>query len=400
MPDFRDSQLDRYFAGELSGPEQRDLAQAALDDPELFDALTAAAAIKATVLRGAPARASVRPSERPLAWVGIAAAAAAAIAVAIVYRPSSTIPVPKTTPSAGSATSTANAVVNPTGIASQPVILTTRLDALAGRSTAAFRTDETHSRSPKNQGVIVSAEDGEVAIDLGSLDGVVKGSELRVFRGDADPKAVGRLTIVTVFRERSRGRTAPGGSPRTGDRVEVAPGVRVTALSDQVGALIAAGDIIAARALAERAVSVSQTPGVSADARRQALAQLGTLEHRAGVLDVAERHLRGAVDGLDAGPAATGMQRAEILNELGAVLIERGNHSEAESTLRRAQSSASGATGVYVANNLAALAALRRDARAAESMYQSALALAGSSPELEADRRAILKNLDSLKAPR
>jgi Flp pilus assembly protein TadD len=94
------------------------------------------------------------------------------------------------------------------------------------------------------------------------------------------------------------------------------------------------------------------------------------------------------------------VQRAEILNELGAVLIERGNDAEAESTLRRAQPGASGATGVYVANNLAALAALRRDARAAESMYRSALALAGSSPELEADRRAILKNLDSLKAPR
>jgi Flp pilus assembly protein TadD len=362
--------------------------------------LTAAAAIKATVLRGAPARASVRPFERPLAWVGIAAAAAAAIACAIVYRPSSTIPVPKTTPSVASATSTVNAVVNPIGIASQPVILTARLDVLAGRSTAAFRTDETRSRSPKNQGVIVSADDGEVAIDLGSLDGVVKGSELRVFRGDADTKAIGRLTIVTVFRERSRGRMAPGGSPRTGDRVEVAPGVRVAALSDQVGALIAAGDITAARALAERAVSVSQTPGVSADARRRALAQLGTLEHRAGVLDVAERHLRGAVDGLDTEPAATGMQRAEILNELGAVLIERGNHSEAESTLRRAQSSASGATGVYVANNLAALAALHRDTLAAESMYRSALALAGSSPELEADRRAILKNLDRLKAQR
>ena len=61
MPDVPSRQLDRYFAGELSAPEQRDLAQAALDDPELFDALTAAAVVKATVLRdGAPKPAEVR----------------------------------------------------------------------------------------------------------------------------------------------------------------------------------------------------------------------------------------------------------------------------------------------------------------------------------------------------
>ena len=414
MPDSPVNQLDRYFAGELSGPEQRDLAQAALEDPELFDALTASAVMKATLLRdsghkdvaaidlqprSAPSTSKSRFLERPLALAGIAAAAVAAIAIGMIYRSSSTVPAVQTTPSAPSATSSASEASNPT-IPTRPLILTARLDELAGRSTAAFRADEARSRPPKGQGFVVSVDEGEVAIDLGSLDGLVKGSELQVIRGNADAQAVGRLTIVTVFRERSRGRPVPAGSLQVGDRAEVAPGVQVAALSDHVAALMAAGDATAARAPAERAVSMARTPGVPSDARRQALGNLGTLEHRAGALDDAERHLRGAVDDFDVEPTATAMQRAETLNELGAVLIERGDYPQAEQTLRQAQPLAEGAAGVHVANNLAALAALRRDTLAAESMYKSALALAGSSPELEADRRAILKNLESLKAPR
>ena len=47
MPDMPADSLDRLLAGELSRSEERRLAQAALDDPELFDALTAAAVAKA-----------------------------------------------------------------------------------------------------------------------------------------------------------------------------------------------------------------------------------------------------------------------------------------------------------------------------------------------------------------
>jgi hypothetical protein len=45
------------------------------------------------------------------------------------------------------------------------------------------------------------------------------------------------------------------------------------------------------------------------------------------------------------------------------------------------------------------VAALRGDLVTAESMYRRALALAGGSPDLESDRRAIEKNLAGLKAP-
>src|SRR5437899_1129145 len=41
--------IDRYARGELSHGESRDLAQEALDDPELFEDLTAIAVAKAAV---------------------------------------------------------------------------------------------------------------------------------------------------------------------------------------------------------------------------------------------------------------------------------------------------------------------------------------------------------------
>jgi hypothetical protein len=356
MPESRGDHLDRYLAGELSGSEQRELAQAALDDPELFDELTAATVMKA-VLRAespsAPGRGPARAFKRPVAWAGIAAAAAAAIALVIVYRAASTTtPIHETTPSTP-ATSTSSPVADSAKIA-QPVILSARLDKLAGGSTPEFRSDGAHSRPPKSHGVVVSVDDGEVGIDLGSLDGVVKGSELQVFHGADDANVVGRLTIATVFRERSRGRIASARSAQVGDRAEVAPGVQVTALLDQVAALTAAGDTGAARTLLERAVSISQLPRVP----------------------------------------------AETLNELATVLIERQDYAGAERTLRLAQPRATGVAGVRVANNLAALAALRGDAVTAESMYRSALALAGNSPDLESDRRAIQKNLEGLKPAR
>jgi Flp pilus assembly protein TadD len=278
------------------------------------------------------------------------------------------------------------------------VILTARLYQQDGRSSAEFRAAAAESRLPKSEGVVVSVEDGEVAIDLGSVDGLERGAVVRLFRGAGAATPVGTVTIARVFRQRATGVATPAGSPQAGDRAELAPATQVAAVVDQVGARIAAGDTTAARTLAERAVSMSQSSAVPADLRRRALAQLGTLEHRAGVLDAAERHLRSAVDSLASVPAATGEEGAEVQNELGAVLIERGNRDEAESVLRRAQAGATGAAGVHVTNNLAALAALRGDLATAATMYRAALAMAGSSRELASDRRAIERNLVGLTA--
>ena len=428
MPDSPYDRLDRYLAGELSGPEQRDLARAALDDPDLFDSLTATGLVKA-VLRSngaeraraagpllhavAPAKSEFRHAEKGASvgrfkervaqsLAGVAAVAAI-VALVIVYRSSSSTIRPQTsTSSASPATSTtgASAGTDSTGAASRPVLLTARLDESSRQPTATFRNVEADSRPPKSEGVIVSIDEGQVAVDLGSLDGLAKGSDLPVFRGREHTNAIGRLTIATVFRERSRGRTTSPSALQAGDRVEVAPAVHLAALLERAAARMAAGDTKSARALAEGAVSTSQAPGVLADGRRRALERLGTLEHRDGALDAAARHLQAAVDDLDAAPPASGGERAEVLNELGALLIERGDYPEAERMLRRAQSDAAGAVGARVANNLAALAALRGDSVAAESLYRSALSLAGDSPGLESDRRAIGENLEKLKAPR
>jgi Tfp pilus assembly protein PilF len=405
MPDSSGNRLDRYLAGELSAREQRDLAQAALDDPELFDTLTAAAVMKATVLRDSHPQHHVAAAERrflvrPLAWAGIAASVAAAIIVVILYRASSTPALVTTSPAPPLATSTASRAAEPSRIVAPPVILTARLDTLAGRPTSEFRGDEAQSRPPKSHGVVVSVDAGVIVLDVGSLDGISKGSELRIFRGDGDSNVVGRLTIVTVFREQSRGRVSSGGLAQAGDRAEVAPRVQVAALLEQAAAVMMSGDTAAARAITERAVSAAQVSDVPENTRRQAIGQLGILEHRAGARDDAERHLRAAVDAFDVGVAATGLERSGILNELGAVSIERGDYPEAERHLRRAQQYATGTASVHVVNNLAAVAALRRDPVTAESMYRSALTLAGKSPDSESDRRAILKNLEDLKAPR
>src|ERR1700686_2961116 len=141
MPDSPDSRLDRYLAGELSAPEQRELARAALGDPELFDVLTVTAAVKATLLRenGPEPVPAVGPEARsvdraPLAlrrtekdasvsrfkktYLALTLAGAAAVgAFVLVHRPSSgTIPPPTAASSSSSgASSAAAAVADSTG---------------------------------------------------------------------------------------------------------------------------------------------------------------------------------------------------------------------------------------------------------------------------------------------
>jgi hypothetical protein len=354
MADSKDRRLDAYLAGDLSASEQRTLAQQALDDPELFDELTSAAMIKAAAADEpiVPVR---RTNSSRMTWLLAGAAAAAVIAIVAVYRSSSSpaAPAPATTASTPSTPNTEPAATTPT--AAQPVILAARLDELAARPAAEFRAPADTSRSPKNAGVVVALEDGEAAIDIGSLDGVTKGSELSIFRGAGRSRPIGRLTVTTVFRERARGRAASG-SVQVGDRIDVPAALQLSALLEQVLARLAAGDSKTAGSLATQAVAMSTN--------------------------------------------ASDADSAEAMNELAAVLIRERDYQAAETLLRRAQTGAAAATAVRVTNNLAALAAMRGDVTTAESLYRSALALADSSPEYESARRAIESNLQDLRAPR
>ena len=403
MPDAFDNRLDRYAAGELSPAEQRELAQSALDDPALFDTLTATALLResARTVDPAPGSPVVPRRRRPvalLAIVGGSIAAAAAIGIVMIRRPST----PSTTRSPSQPDVSDTRIAAPRSLQpleSQPVFLTARVDP--DRSPSEFRTVAGRARLPRDDGTVSAVEGGDIEIDLGSIDGLMKGSTLRLLRQDApDPPAT--LTVETVFRERARGRVPAGTSARQGDRVEVSRSDAVRALLEHAHARAASGDLAAARPLAELAVRRAEAAGAPPGLKRLPLAELGALEHRAGAIDDAERHLRRAVEGIDADPAATGAERAQVLTALGAVLIDKRAYNEAEPLLRSAQPYAIGRVAVRIANDLGALAAIRGDTSAAETLYRSALEMAGNSPDFdfEADRQMIEANLQAVRRVR
>jgi len=400
MSDVPDETIDRLLAGELPAAEQRRIAQAALDDPDLFEQLTAAGVVansvdtkRETTPPGVLNSSSTAPGSRwtrpRVVVMTLAVAAAIVLAVAIGSSRSARRP-----PATGSI---ATAPVVPAAIA-PPLLLIARADAA---SPPAFRAEAGTSRPPRQTGTIVSVHDGELDLDLGSLDGLTQGSELRaVAHGRDGARGGSRVRITVVFRERSRGRLAAGAQMQPGDRVDVDPAVHVAAILEQAAARSAAGDLPGARSLAQLAVSRARPADVSADVRRRSLDRLGRLEHQAGDLDAAASHLAAAADEFDVAPPATPDERAGVLNELGAIRIEQRNFVAAEQALQSAQSYATGILLMRVTNNLGAVAALRGDLAAADTLYRQAQSLAGESAGLAADRDAIARNLDGLKSSR
>lgn len=390
MSDLPPEMLDRLLAGDLPAADERRLAQRALDDPELFDQLTAAAIVKTS---SGAAGASPTPAGgrrragRPVLFAVATLTAAAAIVLAVFFRSSRP-------PGSDAVNNVAAEPAAPPAIP-QPVLLVARVDAA---SQPAFRTDAATSRPPRQAGAIVAIHEGEADIDLGSLDGLKQGMEVRAAGGSGEASA-GRVTITAVFRERSRGRVGTGAQVRAGDRVEIAAATYVAALLEQAAARSAAGDPAAAGTLAKLAVSSARTAGVAPDVLRRALDQLGILEHQAGRLQEAGRLLAEAAVDFDAAPAAAPAERAGVLNELGAIYIEQRDYAGAERALQSALSYASGMTKMRVTNNLGAAAALRGDTAKAERLYREALTMAIAADDLDADRQAIEKNLAGLKTP-
>jgi hypothetical protein len=372
--------LDRLLAGELARSEERRLAQDALGDPDLFEALTAAALTRTAL------EPELKRRSRRSAAVVAALAAAAALVLAVAYSRSSNRPSPP------QPVSPPFAAAPP--VTWQPVLLGVRLDVVPGQT---FRADVAHSREPRPTGAVVSVRDGSADVDIGSLDGLTQGSTPALVR---DGHPLGRLTITTVFRERARGRVDRGAVVQPGDRVDVEPAVHVGAILDRVAAKKAGGDFRGARDLARLAVSRSQNEAVPADIRRRSLFELAALERQAGDLEQAARLLQQDVDAFDQAPAAAGAERGEVLNELGVVQIDRRDLVAAERALGSAQALATGATRARVANNLGAVTALKGDRAAAERFYRLADSLAATDPALVVDRQAIAKNLAGLQTSR
>ena len=312
-PDMPADSLDRLLAGELSRSEERRLAQAALDDPELFDALTAAAIARAGLASAdvandaakSPAAFSDFQSTGRSAWMptalvtGLAAAAVFVLVVASGWKSGSPAP---SRPAASSDST-------PAAVLAAPILLSAHVETAA---TPTFRSGEAPSgRSPRQAGTILQVRDGTADVDLGSLDGLSEGMALPVVRGS---RRVDHLTVTAVFRERARGRIAAHAFAQPGDRVEIDRATHSQALLQQVAARRAAGDLSAASRLASLAVSTANDQSVPADIRRRSLAELATIERRRGKLDDAMRLLHEAVRSFDSTPAAGPAERVDVLN--------------------------------------------------------------------------------------
>jgi hypothetical protein len=365
--------LDRYVSRELTAAEGRELAQESLDDRELFEDLTASA-LAAAALAAPPAKVVRFP--RKIRFIAAGAIAAAAAVVVLLYsmRPPQQHPLPQTAQLKPSLTMSASP--------GQPVLLASGLQvAPSGRENAPiFRSPTPDSRSPRSAGSIVSIDDGLATLNLGSLDGLEKGSQVEVFRNE---KSVGHLAMTAVFRERARAQILSGARIQMNDQVLVPAVAYLDALLQQVEALAGRGDAAAARTTAEKAAAWAETGNVPP----AELERLASLEYQLGSVQAAEKHYQAA--GSQASLAA--------LNNLAVLRLLRGDYDGAEAPLNRVVSTSPKTDPEYArsVNNLGVLAELRGDARKAQQHYADALgALAGaSSPE----RQALEANLARIR---
>ena len=329
--------IDRYMRGELSPEEARALAQSSLDSPALFDELTDAALAKAALNPHTVRTANVIRIRRKTAVIaGGLAAAAAFVLISLPHRPST--PGPNLKP-----------VLELSATADRPMLLA---NGLHSAKALVFRGGEPDSRAPQAAGSIVSLEDGLANIDLGSLDGLAKGSDLQVFRGS---DRVGRLQVTTVFRDRARARVIESKQLRPKDEVHVGGTDHLDSLLQQVDVAFNRGDPDAAIKLAEDAVRWGESAAVS--------------------------------------PGAM----AEAWNQLAVLHMLRGEYGGAESVLLRAASAASKTDPVYgqIQNNLGVLAELRGDRDKAAASYNDAL---GAKPGYQ--RQTVERNLARVRGSR
>jgi hypothetical protein len=343
-----EDRIDRYVRGELTAAEARELAQKSLDDPELFENLTFSALAKAAVADPSVAKV-VRFPRKTQVLAGAGAIAAAAIVAVTLYslRPPS---VPNQAPRISTAST-------PKPI-SAPILLGSNL-GLERAAAPIYRGAEADSRPPRPVGSIVSIEDGVASIDLGSLDGLVKGSEVPVFRDERSTQPIGRLVVTTVFRERARGRIVDG-QIQVNYQARIAATIYLGVLLEQVDGLSGRGDSAAAKTVAEKAVAWAETASVLPGERAKALEKLAALEYQAGSLQSAEKHYQSVVDSLNSAPAGTKSPIYwQSLNNLGVLAELRGDRQKAEAFYTDALRASSGADQRAVETNLSRLKSLQ-----------------------------------------
>jgi tetratricopeptide (TPR) repeat protein len=411
--------IDRYVRNELTPDEARELAQKSLDEPELFEDLTFSAVAKAALSARSVGERLEQPASgakvvpfplKARVLVTSAAAAAAIVLVSLYSLRSSFLWQNRSTPAQNQQSEKAPVPRPAPALAfsakpGQPILLASDLQPDPARREGApvFRSPEPDSRSPQPSGSIISIEDRLATINLGSLDGLAKGTELQVFGDERFTQPIGRLIVTTVFRERARGRILDGQAIQANHRVRAPAAVYLGALLQQLDARSGRGDSDAARTMAEKAVEWAQAANVPPGEKRKALERLATLEHQAGSLQAAENHYQLAVDSLHAEPPASVQEQSVAFNNLAVLRLLRGDYEGAEAPLSQAVSKSLKTDSTYgrSVNNLAVLAELRGDRRKAETLYNDALRAFASIPDsTPQERGAVERNLARLRSSR
>ena len=393
-----DETLVSYVTGRLSPAGQRDLAQAALADDQLFDALAAHGAVENSLERPefrAAVSGVARPDHKIVSFprrfqVVALGAIAAAIALVAVYLRNPVAPAKRMVDTASSALSAALTASLDPG-AGKPILLAQGLATLPGanNSSPVFRSAEPESRAPLPEGSIVAVDNLLATVNLGSLDGLAKGTQLKVFRG-ASTQLIGRVEINTVFRDRARGLISGGQSTQVNDRVRPAASVYLNAVVERIDSLADRGDIEAARKTGRDALTWAKSNNVVPGETRQVLERVARMDYKSGDLNAAEQDYRLLVDGANSPPAAGTAEQDAAFNAWGALLLLRGDTAQAEAKFRQTHD-------VQGLNNAGVIAELRGETANAQALYEAALRLLDKSPTASPrDRQSIEANLARL----
>jgi tetratricopeptide (TPR) repeat protein len=361
--------LERYVAGQLSPAEERGLAREALQDEHLFETLAAHGTVEKGLEGTAFRDAVLWKSRSKVRIFAIVGSIAAAVAFFTVYLKA---PAPRPNSTAITATVTHQSLkptLDPSANTGQPILVASQLRPTPG-DPIFFRGSDPESRPPQQGGSILSIEEKLPTVDMGSIDGLFKGCELRVFH---DGQPIGRISVTTVFRDRARGRIIEGATIREGDQVRADQSVYLSAVLEQVDALTARGH-------SKKAIDVAQKALDQLGANRKLLERIAVLEYQAGALDAARQHYEAAAP-----------QEIEPLNSLASLYLLRGDYQRAEALLAGRFDGAS-------LNNLGVAAELRGDFKKAAWYYAEALRVfGGSAGEVGKSVQANLTRVQGLK---
>lgn len=378
--------LESYVAGRATAPEQRELAQAALADDALFDALAAHGAVEKSlaspafqraVSGDAPQQHKVVSFPRRYRMVAIAAVAAAVAALALyLWKPAVA-----SHPGVALSASLDPAAGKPTLLARDLVPA-----AISRGSAPIFRSAEPDSRAPQPEGSILALDNSVATINVGSLDGVARGAQFDVVRGPSK-QPIGRLEVETVFRDRARGSVRSANAIQVNDRVLLPASAYLPAVVEHLDSLADRGDTQAAREIARDALAWARSNDAPAAETRKILEHLAPLDFKTGDQRAAEQDFQSLADSFNSAPPASTSEQDATFNAWGALLLLRGDTAGAAAKFRQTRD----ADGL---NNAAVLAELRGETANAQALYEAAIRALDKSPSASPrDRQTIEENL-------